>query len=116
VRENARVPRALTAFQAADAATLGELACASQEEADWLLGNQVPHTRELVRAALATGARAASSFGAGFGGSAWALVDAGPDEAARFLTAWRDAYRNACPGMTGVDGFVTGAEAGLSRR
>jgi len=116
VRENARVPRALAAFESADATALGELARASQEDADWLLGNQVPRTRELVRAAIVTGARAASSFGAGFGGSAWALTDAGPDEAERLLAAWRRAYLRACPDMAGAEGFVTGAEAGLSRR
>ena len=40
-----------------------------------LLGNQVPETIALARAALAHGAFAACSFGAGFGGSVWALVE-----------------------------------------
>jgi galactokinase len=42
-----------------------------------LLGNQVPATMALARSARELGALAACSFGAGFGGSVWALVDRG---------------------------------------
>ena len=48
-----------------------------------LLGNQVPETIALARAALEHGAFAACSFGAGFGGSVWALVDGDADAFAR---------------------------------
>ena len=42
--------------------------------AERLLGNQVPETISLASTARALGAAAASAFGAGFGGSVWALV------------------------------------------
>ncbi|HTL29899.1 MAG TPA: galactokinase family protein, partial [Tepidisphaeraceae bacterium] len=59
----------------------GELAAAgdqidqSQRGAETGLENQVPQTIELQRSARKLGAIAASAFGAGFGGSVWALVD-----------------------------------------
>jgi galactokinase len=74
-REDARVPDALRAFQRSEAAWLGELSEASQQEAGELLGNQIPETRALAEKARALGAFAACSFGAGFGGSVWALVE-----------------------------------------
>jgi len=79
--EDARVIEATDAFARADIARIGELAAASQRDADVLLGNQVPETRALVDRALAAGAAAASSFGAGWGGSVWVLVPsaAAPD-------------------------------------
>ena len=49
----------------------------SQESAERLLGNQVPETAVLVASARAFGAFASSAFGAGFGGSVWALAPAG---------------------------------------
>ena len=72
--EDARVLEAADAFARGDIARIGELAAASQRDADVLLGNQVRETRELVARALGAGAAAASSFGAGWGGSVWALV------------------------------------------
>ncbi|MGH9200289.1 MAG: galactokinase family protein, partial [Vicinamibacterales bacterium] len=72
VREDRRVPAAAQAFATADAEALRRLAADSQSDADRLLGNQVPQTRTLVELALDSGAFAASSFGAGFGGSVWA--------------------------------------------
>ncbi len=75
IREDARVPEALDAFRAADVAKLTALSEASQADAASLLGNQVPETVALARSAREQGAFAACSFGAGFGGSVWALVD-----------------------------------------
>ena len=73
--EDARVPAALSAFQDADADRLTELAAASQEDAERWLGNQIPQTSALARIACDAGAFAATSFGAGFGGSVWALAE-----------------------------------------
>lgn len=84
--ENARVAEATEAFAAADIARIGELAAASQRDAERLLGNQVPETVALVAAALDHGAAAASSFGAGWGGSVWALVE--ERRAAAFAEKW----------------------------
>jgi len=94
VAEDGRVPLAARAFADADADAVGALARASQSEADEWLGNQVEETRALAASACARGAMAASSFGAGFGGSAWALVPAG--EADRFGPAWLDDYARRC--------------------
>ena len=60
-----------------------------------LLRNQVPETVALVRTARDHGALAASAFGAGFGGSVWALVDGRTPTL--FLDRWQNAYRAACP-------------------
>ena len=66
---------AAAAFERADIGEIGPLADASQQDAERLLGNQVPETTEMVALALESGAAAASGFGAGWGGSVWALIE-----------------------------------------
>jgi galactokinase len=67
----------------------------SQQAAEKLLGNQIPETSFLARQARKLGAVAASAFGAGFGGSVWALV---PEvEAHAFRARWADAYAKEFP-------------------
>lgn len=102
-REDSRVPAAAQAFTTADADALNRLAAESQHDADSLLGNQVPQTRKLVQLALDSGAFAASSFGAGFGGSVWALVAS--HQAERLGRKWVSAYERS-PGVGHVDWFV----------
>jgi galactokinase len=105
VAENSRVSAAVRAFLSADAPAIGELAAASQRDADVLLDNQVPETRALAAAALESGAFAASSFGAGFGGSVWALVrSAEADDAA---ARWQAAYARQVPDAGETEAFVT---------
>ena len=99
------VPAAGDALIAGDLPRLGELVHESQSLAERLLGNQVPETVELVRLARACGAVAASAFGAGFGGSVWALVDDAGANA--FLAAWRDAYVRAFPRRAEASAFFT---------
>jgi galactokinase len=96
VREDARVAEALDAFRHGDAARLTRLSADSQADAEALLGNQVPETAALARSAADLGAFAASSFGAGFGGSVWALV--GRTDAARFVSRWHPEAFVAPPG------------------
>ena len=94
LREDGRVLAALQAVRHADADRIGSLADDSQGDAESLLRNQVPETIALAREARDLGAFAASSFGAGFGGSVWALVrkaDAG-SFAARWLTDYRKRF------------------------
>jgi galactokinase len=67
----------------------------SQDAVERWLGNQVPETIDLARSARELGAAAASAFGAGFGGSVWALVREGDSQ--RFLTDWAHAYRQRHP-------------------
>ncbi|MCC7051980.1 MAG: hypothetical protein IT355_01855 [Gemmatimonadaceae bacterium] len=88
------IPAAAAAFAAQDWPALGAVTARSQEAAEEWLGNQVPETIALVRMARASGATAASAFGAGFGGSVWALVDAGQ---ASFEARWASAYRQQFP-------------------
>lgn len=70
------LPAALDALDAGDWNRFGTLVDRSQVAAETLLGNQVPETMTLQRLARELGAIAASAFGAGFGGSVWALVPA----------------------------------------
>ena len=97
------VPAAAAAFERADWTTLGRLATESHRAADEWLGNQVEETNRLVRAAREAGALAASAFGAGFGGSAWALV--GRDEATAVAERWRARYAAACPHVAALGTF-----------
>jgi galactokinase len=60
------------------------------EGAERLLGNQVPETIALARIARELGAVAASAFGAGFGGSVWAMVKT--DCAESFKSEWAERY------------------------
>ncbi|GAA1323686.1 galactokinase family protein [Brachybacterium rhamnosum] len=68
------VPAAALALEEGDLAELGSLVDESQAGAETGLGNQIPETVRLQRLARELGAHAASAFGAGFGGSVWALV------------------------------------------
>ena len=92
------VPAASAAFAAGDVAAVGTLAARSQWLAERCLGNQVPETVHLARAAPLLGALASSAFGAGFGGSVWALVTRG--RAASFLEDWRGDYLARFPGRS----------------
>ena len=95
--EDGRVLPALTAFEAADRSALSELSRATQAEAESLLGNQVPETSALAALAREAGAFASSSFGAGFGGSVWALADA--PEAAAVAARWQHSYAARFPAL-----------------
>jgi len=84
------VPAARAAIAAADAVALRAAVQESQQAAERVLRNQIPETVSLVQCALAAGAWAASSFGAGFGGAVWAVARAG--EATAVLGRWCSAY------------------------
>jgi galactokinase len=86
VREDGIVAQAVDAFRCLDTTALGALSSESQHASETLLDNQVPETVRLARDARRLGAFAARSFGAGFGGSVWALIDA--RDAAAFSAAW----------------------------
>jgi Mevalonate kinase len=92
---NILVPAAMDALERGDFAAFGSVADRSQDLAERLLGNQTPETIHLARSARELGAAAASAFGAGFGGSVWALVRAA--EAAEFIARWSEHYARAFP-------------------
>jgi len=87
------IPQAAEALAAQDLPTFGKLVDESQAASEALLGNQVPETIWLAQQARSLGAYAASAFGAGFGGSVWALVSR--SDAEQFASRWREAYQNS---------------------
>lgn len=108
------IPKAAEAFARGDLAAVGAQVARSQHGVETLLGNQVPETIALTRSAIALGADAASAFGAGFGGSVWALVAA--DSAASFAEAWRSAYASEFPAAAEhAEMIVTRAGPGAMR-
>jgi galactokinase len=105
------VPAASEALEQGDLPRFGALVDKSQSLAERRLGNQVPETIALSKLARELGADAASAFGAGFGGSVWALV---PDLAVEeFVRRWEAAYRAAFPHVNPLF-LVTGAGAAVS--
>jgi galactokinase len=89
------VPSAVERLAAGDLDRFGSVVDRSQQLAEQQLRNQIPETIALARLARLHGALAASAFGAGFGGSVWALVEV--RQAARFAEKWQNAYREAHP-------------------
>ena len=107
------IPAAVEALERGDLAALGEAVDRSQQAAERFLGNQVPETIDLARSARSLGARAASAFGGGYGGSVWALVPSA--EAGAFCSAWESVYRRRFPEARGEEFFLTGAGPGRIR-
>lgn len=108
------IPAAGDALARGDLTEFGLLVDRSQSLAESLLGNQVPQTVFLSRSAHELGAVAASAFGAGFGGSVWAMVRA--SEAADFLAGWSRQYGEAFAESSGRSGFfLTHAGPGALR-
>ena len=69
----------------------------SQHGAELALENQITETVRLCSLARELGAVASSAFGAGFGGSVWAML---PDaHAERFASRWRDRYVKLFPNV-----------------
>lgn len=89
------VPAVADAFSRGDLETVASQVDRSQFLAEHFLGNQVPETVALTREARSLGALAASSFGAGFGGSVWALV--AEKDADAFRARWRESYARSFP-------------------
>jgi galactokinase len=95
LESNTFVPAAADALVRNDLGKLGTTVDRSQQAAEELLGNQIQETIFLARSARELGAVAASAFGAGFGGSVWALVaDA---EASTFQERWGETYVSRFP-------------------
>jgi galactokinase len=106
------IPAAGDCLLRGDVDAIGPLVDRSQALAERCLGNQIPETIFLARTARALGAAAASAFGAGFGGSVWALVPAAMTE--DFRRRWEGVYCRAFPGRGArAEFFVTRAGPGL---
>ena len=89
------IPAAGDALAEGNLPEFGRLVDQSQDLAERLLGNQVPETVHLAARAREHGAAAASAFGAGFGGSVWALVS--EERLAGFSENWRRDYLGKYP-------------------
>jgi galactokinase len=89
------IPKVAELIEFGQLSEIGALVDRSQRNAESMLGNQVEETVHLQRAARALGAIAASAFGAGFGGSVYALVKISESDA--FLNEWRNGYRTRFP-------------------
>jgi galactokinase len=106
------IPAASEALALGAMEMFGGLVDRSQRLAEDLLQNQIPQTICLARTARSSGAVAASSFGAGFGGSVWALIEA--RRAEEFLALWSRRYRQEFPAEAQRSCFfVSGAGPGL---
>ena len=98
------IPRATEALARGDLSEFGDLVDRSQALAESRLGNQIPETIALARMARVLGADAASAFGAGFGGSVWALTPAADVD--RFAQDWRARYRREFPAAANAARFI----------
>ena len=107
------IPAAGDALERGDLRAFGNLVDESQLAAEQGLHNQIPETIELARSARELGAHAASSFGAGFGGSVWAMVDR--TEAEKFRERWLERYRSKFSALNAERSqfFITAPGPGL---
>ena len=96
IQEDRRhIPRALDALVAGHMEEFGKLLTASHLGSKKYLWNIAPEIDFLRKSAVRLGAVGASGFGAGFGGSIFAVV--GSDRAAPFLADWRQQYARRYP-------------------
>ena len=102
---NEIIPGAADALARGDIAAFGAYVAESQRGAERALENQIPETVALVRRARTLGAVASSAFGAGFGGSVWALVDS--SSADDFRREWSERYHLAFPERADRSDFFT---------
>ena len=106
------IPQAASALDRGDLDEFGRWADVSQDLGARQLGNQIPETVFLASEARRQGARGASAFGAGFGGSVWALCPRSDRD--EFLARWRAAYEAAFPGRSAEATFFATAASGAA--
>ncbi len=99
------IPTVSQLFSAGRYSDIGDLMNLSQQNAEQLLGNQVKETIFLQRSAREIGTIAASAFGAGFGGSVYAIVQ--KTEAEAFAKEWQQGYLKAFPQHSEASDFFT---------
>lgn len=107
------IPAAVAAILGRDASGLGSAIDRSHAMAVSVLANQVAETRHLAERARTLGAITASAFGAGFGGSVYAIVPS--DTAATFAAAWEADYREQFPIAATRAEFIQGDPADGAR-
>ena len=108
------IRQAVKALKAGDFEAFGKAADLSQRNADEQLGNQIPETNRLQALARELGATASAGFGAGFGGSVWALVRT--SEAEAFAEKWLSAYVGEFPDVAETASTIVTRPGGPARR
>ena len=103
------IPGAALALRDRDYRGLGDIIDLSHTLSRICLRNVIPETDYLQRSARLLGATAASAFGAGFGGSVYALVR---NDDGDFVRRWRDSYVRRFPDRTGAAQFFVSAVSG----
>lgn len=99
------IPAVSTLLAAGKIGEVGGLIDRSQQKAERLLGNQIDETIFLQRSARELGFVAASAFGAGFGGSVYAITRA--SEADDLTEEWRRVYLARYPQHSATSEFFT---------
>ena len=89
------IPAVCEMLASGNIVAIGDPVDLSQQNAERFLGNQIGETAFLQRSAREIGAVAASAFGAGFGGSVYAIVQA--SDAESFRKEWKRAYAQRFP-------------------
>ena len=108
------IPAATAALRDHDVVAFGHLTGQSQRSAETNLGNQIPETSRMAGLARELGALGATSFGAGFGGSVWALVET--SETDGFAAAWLERYIAEFPDVAGTASTLVTHPGGPARR
>ena len=98
------IPSATGAIGKNDLDSFASLVARSQEAGARLLRNQVEQTEWLAARAVELGASGASAFGAGFGGSVWALTES--NCVTGFVNAWRKDYAARYPELRSASEFI----------
>ncbi len=109
-QNNVLIPEAVRALDRRDEASFGGAINASHESCKRCLGNISPEMDALVRCAREQGAVGASGFGAGFGGSAYAVVRR--EGVQSFTEKWRKSYLARCAPPREAQFFVCELAAG----
>ncbi|MGO9309859.1 MAG: galactokinase family protein [Spirochaetia bacterium] len=103
LEDRTHIPGALAALKARDLPAFGKFVSASHRASKKYLWNIVPEIDYLQGSACRLGAAGASGFGAGFGGSIFAVTTAAYAE--DLLVRWRERYAARYPGPAAESSF-----------
>ena len=112
LEDGKHIPGALAALQARDLGAFGRLVSESHAASKKYLWNIVPEVDYLQRTACRLGAAGASGFGAGFGGSIFAVTPS--DRAEELMLEWRRRYAARYPTRADESAFfIAGPGPGI---
>jgi galactokinase len=112
LEERETTPQVINALLWGNLDAFGTAVSASHRASRRLLWNITPEIDFLQKSALTLGAAGASGFGAGFGGSIFAVIQA--EREAGFTVSWRQEYAKRYPEREGEAAFFsTAPESGI---